>query len=277
MKSTDTIQATKPFSYAPEFIVSMLKQVAVVGVVTLLIPLVSTVASELAPPKPLVIKLDMSPPQESEGGLIVADVDSDGEPDFLVTVPGNLAVYANNGRKLWVKATDLVVGGQSESQGLPGHHGPGVAAGDLDGDGKCEVIFLTKDGVLHVVDGATGQEEMTAKPPVPKGAERWELALVADFRDRGDQDILLQATNKDGYRMGRYLAAYAFESLRDGGQPLWTTDAFVSCAHNGARLADLDGDGRDEVLGATILGPDGQERSRAAEFRDTSIACSWPT
>ena len=38
-----------------------------------------------------------------------------------------------------------------------------------------------------------------------------------------------------------------------GKKPLWTTDRFVSCAHNGARLADLDGDGRDEVLGATIF------------------------
>jgi len=245
----------------------MWKQIMAAGTMVLLVPSVSSGALNSAPPTPVVIKLDMPAPQESEGGLIAADVDSDGEPDYLVTVPGNLAVYANDGRKLWVRATDLVVGGQSESQGLPGHHGPGVAAGDVDGDGKCEVIFLTKDGVLHVVDGATGQERMTAKPPVPKGAERWELALIADFRGTGDRDVLLQTTNKDGYRMGRYLAAYAVESLRDDGQPLWATDAFVSCAHNGARLADLDGDGRDEVLGATILGPNGQARSRAAEFQ----------
>jgi len=245
----------------------MLKLGMVFGMMAFLVPLVPAAGSEAAPPELVVIKLEIPPPQESEGGLIVADVDNDGAMDYLVTVPNHLAVYGNNGLKLWGKSADLVVGGQSESQGLPGHHGPGVAAGDVDGDGKCEVIFLTKDGVLNVVDGATGQEKATAKPPVPKGAERWELALVAGFRDGSDQDILLQATNKDGYRMGRYLAAYAFESLRDGGKPLWTTDTFVSCAHNGTRLADLDGDGRDEVLGATILGPDGRMRSRAADFR----------
>ena len=55
--------------------------------------------------------------------------------------------------------TDIVVGGQSESKGLPGHHGPGVAAGDVDGDGRTEVIFLTKDRTLHVCDGATGREK----------------------------------------------------------------------------------------------------------------------
>jgi hypothetical protein len=91
--------------------------------------------------------------------------------------------------------------------------------------------------------------------------------MIASFQGTSDQDILLQATNKGGYRTGRYLAAYTFKALRDGGKPLWTTDAFMSCAHNGARLADLNGDGLDEVLGPTILGPDGRELSRAAEFR----------
>jgi hypothetical protein len=245
----------------------MLKLGMVFGTMALLIPLDPAEASEPAPLQPFVIKLEIPPPQESEGGMVVADVDNDDAMDYLVTVPGHLAVYSNDGQKLWIKQTEIVVGGQSESQGLPGHHGPGVAAGDVDGDGKCEVIFLTKDGLLHCVDGATGKEEANAKPPVPKGADRWELAMIASFQGRGDQDILLQATNEDGYRMGRYLAAYTFKALRDGGKPLWTTDSFVSCAHNGARLADLDGDGLDEVLGATIFGPDGRERSRAAEFR----------
>jgi hypothetical protein len=245
----------------------MLRQAAVAGALGLLNPLVHAGASDMPELVPVVLKLEIPAPAESEGGLIVADVDGDGVMDYLVTVPGHLAVYSNDGRKLWIKQTDLVVGGQSESQGLPGHHGPGVAAGDVDGDGRCEVVFLTKDGMVHVVDGATGNEEVSARPSVPEGAERWELALVAGFRGNNDRDILLQATNKDGYRMGRYLAAYSFEALRDGGNPLWTTDAFVSCAHNGARLADLDGDGRDEVLGATILGPDGKQRTRAAEFR----------
>ncbi len=120
----------------------MWKQVVAVGAMLLLVPSFLTGASDSAPPQPVVIKLDMPPPHESEGGLIVADVDNDGAMDYLVTVPGHLAVYANNGRKLWVQSTDLVVGGQSESQGLPGHHGPGVGAGDVDGDGKCEVLYL---------------------------------------------------------------------------------------------------------------------------------------
>ena len=217
---------------------------------------------------PTNIKLDIPPPKDSAGGMIVADVNGDDLMDYLVTVPGHLAVYGNDGKRLWISKCDIAMGGQSESQGLPGHHGPGVAAGDVDGDGTCEVVFLTRDSVVHVVNAATGKAKASAKPPVPKGAARWELAMLADFRGTGgDRDILLQATNAKGYRTGKYLAAYTIDALLGGSKPMWTTDAFVSCAHNGARLTDLNGDGRDEVLGATILGPDGKLLARVAKHR----------
>jgi hypothetical protein len=216
----------------------------------------------------LKIQLDVPPPEDSAGGILVADVNGDQRPDYLVTVPGHLAVYDNGGKKLWIAKTDLVVGGSSESEGLPGHHGPGVAVGDLDADGRAEVVYLTKDGFLHVVDGAGGAEEARARPPVPEGAKRWELAMIADFRGEGhDRDLLLQATNKDGYRTGKFLAAYRFDDLVDAKKPLWTTDRFVSCAHNGARLADLDGDSADEVVGATIFSSRGRLLVEAAPFR----------
>ena len=219
----------------------------------------------------LVVRLDIPGPSGSEdsaGGVITADLDDSGSMDFVVTVPGHVAAYGGDGGKLWVLKTDVVVGGSSEGEGLPGHCGPGVAAGDVDGDGKCEVVFLTKDSVLHIVEGKTGREKAKAKPAVPEGAQRWELAMIADFRGTGkDFDILLQATNKDGYRMGKFLAAYVMKDLLAGGKSLWQTDEFVSCAHNGARLADLDGDGRDEVLGVSIFSPDGKLVTRAIPDR----------
>jgi len=214
----------------------------------------------------LTVKLDIPAPTDSAGGLLVADLNQDGRPDYLVTVPGHLAVYDNGGSELWVERADIVVSGKSEANGLPGHDGPGVAAGDLDGDGATEVVFLTRDGALHVVDGETGANELMVSPPVPEGAERWELAMVADFRGSGDRDVLLQATNLDGYRTGRYLAAYSYEALQNGEEPLWTSESFESCAHNGARLSDLNGDGRDEVLGGVIFSADGQLLAAPAEF-----------
>jgi hypothetical protein len=217
-----------------------------------------------------VMALDLKRPAdapESAGGILVADVNGDGKTDFLITAPGQIVVFSNEGKELWRKAIDLVVNGQSESQGLPGHNAPGLAVGDVTGNDRPEVVFLTRDRTLHIVDGTTGDPRATARPPVPEGAERWEMAMIATFRGEKDRDILLQATNQRGYRMGRYLAAYSIDGLLKSQPPLWTTDQFVSCAHNGARLADLDGDGRDEVLGATIFSPDGKLIVQAAPFR----------
>jgi hypothetical protein len=138
----------------------------------------------------------------------------------------------------------------------------------VDGDGQCEVVYVTKDSVVHMVEGKTGKEKASAKPPFPKEAQRWEIAFVCDLRGTGeDRDVLLQTTNAQGYRMGKFLAAYTMEKLIKGEKPLWTTDRFVSCAHNGARIADLNGDGREEILGATIFSPEGKLLTRAAEFR----------
>lgn len=208
---------------------------------------------------PFVIDLGLPPHEDSRGSVVAADLDGDGLMDYLVTCPGHIGAYSHHGKPLWVLDVDVQVSSESERNGLPGHHGPGVQAGDVDGDGRAEVVFLTRDGYLHMVDGATGKSRARHAPKPPKGAERWEHVVIANFRGLGDRDLLLQATNKDGYRMGRYLAAFAADKL--DGEPLWRVDKYVGCAHTGARVADLDGDGRDEVLGATIIGPDGDLHS----------------
>ena len=215
---------------------------------------------------PFVIPMAIPAPEDSAGGLIAADIDNDGLLDYLVTVPGHIAAYAHNGDKLWVHKVDVRVGGSSERTGLPGHCGPGVTAGDIDGDGATEVLYLlggtTAARGLEVLDGATGTLKGRADPPVPDGAERWEHLVIANFRGMGDRDLLLQATNKDGYRVGHHLAAYTLEDLTAHKyEPLWSRADFTTCAHNGARIADLDGDGRDEVLGGTLVGPDGAFRT----------------
>ncbi len=212
---------------------------------------------------PFIISLDIPAPQDSAGGIVVADLTGDGRMDCLVTVPGHIAAYANDGARLWVRAIDLRVGGSSEREGLPGHHGPGVQAADINGDGNTEVLFLTQSRLLHVAKGVDGSDLWTAEPPYPEGAERWEHLVVANFRGKGDCDLLLQTTNKDGYRMGRYLAAYALRDLERGNYtPLWTVDDFLACAHNGARIADISGNGRHDVYAADIIGHDGKRLYR---------------
>lgn len=230
-------------------------------ILTAILGTASPVMSQEFTARRSVIPLEISAPNESSGGLIAADINDDGTRELLITAPGYIGAYGADGRQLWSRRIDICVGGQSEAQGLPGHNGPGVQAGDINGDGKSEVVFFDRQSTLHILRGEDGRELWSARLQPPAGAQRWEHVVIADFRGKGDRDLLIQATNAQGYRMGRYVAAYSAESLQAGkNEPLWQRDDFVSCAHNGARLADLDGDGRDEVLGATILGPDGRLR-----------------
>ena len=208
---------------------------------------------------PFLIRLDIPAPEDSAGGIVTADLNNDGLWDYLATVPGHVAAYAHNGSKLWVKNIDVRVGGSSEREGLPGHCGPGVQAADIDGDAKTDVLFLTQDSVLHVVNGASGEPKWTAQPPFPDLAERWEHLVVVNVRGEGDRDVLLQTTNKDGYRVGHMIAAYALADLEAGRyKPLWQRDDLLTCAHNGVRAADLTGDGRDEVIAGQILSHTGE-------------------
>ncbi|CDN17256.1 hypothetical protein RintRC_6598 [Richelia intracellularis] len=210
--------------------------------------------------KPQIIELDLPTKDNKVGGLITADVDDDGQKDFIITKPGHIAVYNHSGKKLWVKQIEIQVIGKSEKNGLPGWHAAGVQAADVDGDKQTEVLFLTKDKTLQIVQGKNGNIKKSITLDSPSGTERWEHLVVANFRGKGDQDLLLQTTNVKGYRVGRYLAAYAINDLLKfkNPQPLWTRDDFLANAHNGARVADLNGDGKDEVLGGTVIAPNGK-------------------
>ncbi|UCH35136.1 MAG: VCBS repeat-containing protein [Armatimonadota bacterium] len=204
---------------------------------------------------PFVIQTMQPPADERQGGIAVADLDGDGLMDFLYTTPGSVGAYHHDGRRMWLLDVPIRLSGQSESEGLPGLHHPGVQAADIDGDGATEVVFLLADGTVQAVDGGTGNTKLSARPPVFGEVERWESFILCNLRRKGDRDIVLQATNPKGYRVGHYLQAMKLDDL--DGEPLWRRDDFGALAHGPARAADLDGDGRDEIIGFTIVRPDG--------------------
>ena len=205
---------------------------------------------------PFVIQLDQDPPDNSAGGIAVGDVTGDGRLDYLFTTDRSIGAYDHDGRKLWVINDTLRPGGSAEGVGLPGHNHPRVEVHDVDGDGSAEVLYLRAGGDLVILDGRTGKRKRTHRPQHPKGVAGWEAFTVCNLRGLGDRDIILQTTNAKGYRVGRYVAAFALDKL--DGPPLWKTDHFGGLAHGPLRVGDLDGDGRDEVCGYTILGPDGK-------------------
>jgi hypothetical protein len=207
--------------------------------------------------EPRVVPLDFAVGENGEGSVIAADLDGSGVMDFVVTAPGKIGAYRQDGERVWLLEADVrVSAGSSESRGLPGHHAPGVQVADIEGNSQPRLLYLDQASTVHIHDAATGTKVRSVRVPHPAGAERWEHLVVANLRGQGDRDVVLQATNAKGYRVGRYVAAYAIEDLE--GKPLWQTDHFGALAHGPFRVADLTGDGRDEICGFTLLSPEGK-------------------
>lgn len=225
--------------------------------------------SELSysPIEPHVIELSGSPSDEKLGGIIAADVNDDGQKDFVISQPGSIQVYSYSGQELWSHDAQLNLSGKSEEEGLPGLHGAGVQVGDVDGDGKAELLYVTNNNKLEILEGATGNLKYSIElPSVESKFNRWEHAIIANFQGQGDTDLLLQASrnvsDRDNYIRDNIQAAFSIQSLIASGssaRPLWQQTDFVSASHGPARVVDLNGDGQDEVIGGTILGADGRQ------------------
>jgi hypothetical protein len=204
---------------------------------------------------------------DRKGGLIAADVNRDGQRDLIITQPSVIVAYTQSGTKLWTVAfPDIQLGGQSPKDGLPGLHGPGVQAGDIDNDGTTEVLYVTTGNQLRVINGRTGRIERSINlPAVSSHFNRWEHAIISNFRGQGDRDLLLSASvaiNSNGYLRDTKIAAYSFASLASAGagaKALWRRTDFVSPSHGPPRVVDLDFDGRDEVVGGIVVGHDGSK------------------
>jgi hypothetical protein len=236
--------------------------------------------AEIAPANVSIQSIRVTPQAEedtSQGGIIATDVNGDQQLDILVTRADSIAAYSLTEGELWKKTANINLSAQAEHEGLPGSQGPGMQAGDIDQDGQIEVLYLTAENSLEVLAGDSGKLKYQAElPAVDSAFNRWEHAIIADFTGQGDNDILLQAsqdTDKKDYIRDNVQAAFKIADLISSGaqaRPLWRTEKFVSLSHGSAKVIDLDQDGKDEVVGATILNSQGQELY-TAEIGNTSF------
>ncbi|WP_226628964.1 FG-GAP-like repeat-containing protein [Alloyangia pacifica] len=205
------------------------------------------VPAGLYPANPMIFELDVPVDPNGLGALFAHDLTGDGRMDFVVTSPGHVAAYSGVGVKLWHVRDEISLNRAGRGTGYPGLHAPGAIAGDVDGDGRDEVAYLLSDGTLIVRGAGNGEVERSFRFP---GA----LALaIADFRGEGERDAVLQYSQRE-------LRGINLEN----GQTLWHVTDWWGVEHSMARTVDLDGDGRDEVLGPVVLDRNGTPIQSAA-------------
>lgn len=216
---------------------------------------------------------------KSAGGIGVADLNGDGLFDYLISYrdtgesyyppedrdyggkgvgPTTLEAYDHDGGRLWRLVIDLAVHGTAAFGGA-GSHEKGFSTADVDGDGKSEVVHLDSNNQIVVRSGTTGQVQKTIPVSAP-GGKSWGLIQVVNLQGNGDRDAILQANPSyeliDGAwrNVGsNWLTGVSLET----GEVLWTCDSYVGVKHGGFRAADIDGDGRDDVYGVTLVDHDG--------------------
>jgi hypothetical protein len=136
-----------------------------------------------------------------------------------------------------IRFTNLV----AESRSLTNHillNGSGVAAGDIDGDGRCDLYFSSLDGpnALYRNRGNWKFEEVAAAAGVACPGLDATGAVLADIDGDGDLDLLVSAIRGGVSCFLNDGQGHFTNVTRESG--LASTSAAMSMA-----LADIDGDG----------------------------------
>jgi hypothetical protein len=180
------------------------------------------------------------------GGAEVGDVNGDGRPDVAFSghdgLPQIYVNYLNVDPPSWVSTTERGIG-----DNLPCAD---VALGDLNRDGKCDLAVLgqfSRGAGLEVYygDGSGGMSDpVQVLEPLIYGAQ----VMMRDVD--GDGHLELIATTMLGPKVWSYDAAQGLVDRSDG-----LPQPEVGGADLGLDVADLDGDGRAELLVAGIEYP----------------------
>ncbi len=169
-----------------------------------------------------------------QGAISVADFDRDGDVEIALCGYGpgisNIYTYILDHQGQLVKKWR---GGSNK----------GTAIADLDGDGQPELIFCTEEGVQAVgIDGGTMWKTRLNEPFDTSGS-----LSVADVDENGHREVYVNSyVESDGYSFTQvYALDYQGRQMMQAGYP---KIVLGSPGGSAPVIADLDGDGRKEVL-----------------------------
>ena len=167
---------------------------------------------------------------------VIADFNADGEYEIVVHSNDRyLYCLTFYGTEYWRFPVHQSAWADDEDAGK---HEGGVAAADIDGDGDIEVITTDVTGMVHCVDGPTGNEVWGYKCP----SEIWTGVLVCDFNGDGMQDVIVCAEGQESgvYPLGM-VGVLSWDGKLQMVEPYWHTASTPS-------VGDFDNDGQIEGI-----------------------------
>jgi uncharacterized repeat protein (TIGR01451 family) len=164
----------------------------------------------------------------------VADIDQDGQPEVLWGGYTLMAVNGSNGAVKWHTAQT-------------GRLWPGIVTADLDHNGSLEVVTANGSGLINVYNANGTAYPGWPKDPTGTGNEIRSLA-VADVDGNHDLEIVVCSTRSDNQWF-----VYEHTGVLRAGWPKMTdsdTNGYAAgCYNENVGVADIDGDGRGEIIG----------------------------
>ena len=202
------------------------------------------------------------------------DFDGDHEYDYLVdrntTNPQTLEAYKRDGTFLW--SVNLGPNSSNQDNISPGSatidvgHWDGATVYDLDGDGKAEVVLKIANGVtlgdgtvwtsdndnkqwFAVLDGMTGK--LLASCPIPDdyisvGPLACQLGIGYLDGKRPSVVAFMKNRNADG-SFNAMACAFSYKNKKFKMDWKWLRGSQDCADGHQMRIADLDGDGKDEI------------------------------
>ncbi len=207
-------------------------------------------------------------PEEIHGeSFFTVDLNGDNLLDYTFRSETTLYAYNHYGNYMW-----------SVPIAYPGininNYGTKHGAADVDGDGSIEIVAIDTSRI-YIYNGNNGLVENTISVTIRETQILGHIVVV-NLQGNGDHNVIVQTIDKHpeghyGYYMNRTLIAYDLETseeiwrveqdddLHNAMHPSYgsTYEGYHGPAHSALMCADIDLDGRDEVIGATVVDENG--------------------